>query len=126
MADEDARTTYPVERDYVRAHWLLGAAHCVAGQLGEAERHLHEALERCRRINMVDHEANILIDLARLSAATGAADEAQRQAEEARLIAERSGYVMQGADAHLELARLALARLTGSATTLSLGKSLIG
>ena len=75
---------------------------------------------------MVDHEADILIDLARLRAATastlstssgqpssgqaGALDEAQRLAEEARVIAERSGYVMQGADAHLELAKLAAAR----------------
>ena len=75
-----------------------------------AERHLHEALERCRRINLVDHEANILIDLARLRAATGVPDEAQRLAEEARVIAERSGYVLQGADAHLELAKLAAAR----------------
>jgi tetratricopeptide (TPR) repeat protein len=110
LADEMARTSHPVEHDYVRAHWLLGAAHRVAGQTDEAERHLHEALERCRRINMVDHEANILIDLARLRAATGAADEAQRLADEARVIAERSEYVLQGADAHLELARLALAR----------------
>jgi tetratricopeptide (TPR) repeat protein len=110
LADENARTNNPVERDYVRAHWLLGAAHRVAGQGDEAERHLHEALQRCRRINLVDTEADILIDLARLRAATGAAAEAQRLAEEARLIAERSGYVMQGADAHLELAKLALAR----------------
>ena len=42
--------------------------------------------------------------------AAGAADEAQRLAEEARVIAERSEYVLQGADARLELARLALAR----------------
>lgn len=110
LADEDARTDSPVERDYVRAHWLLGASHRVASQIDEAEHHLHEALERCRRINMVDTEADILIDLARLRAATGAADEAQRLAEEALLIADRSGYVLQGADAHLELARLALAR----------------
>jgi len=27
LADEDARTDYPVERDYVRTHWLLGAAY---------------------------------------------------------------------------------------------------
>ncbi|HEY0782221.1 MAG TPA: toll/interleukin-1 receptor domain-containing protein [Thermoanaerobaculia bacterium] len=107
LADEVTRTRYPVERDYVRAHWLLGAAHRVDGRTAEAERHLHEALERCRRISMVDHEADILIDLARLRAATGAADEARLLAEEARLIAERSGYVLQGADAHLELARLA-------------------
>jgi tetratricopeptide (TPR) repeat protein len=110
LADETARSVYPHERDYVRAHWLLGAAHCVAGQPDEAERHLHEALERCRRINMVDTEADILIDLARLRAATGAAGEAQRLAEEALLITERSGYVLQGADVRLELARLALAR----------------
>ncbi len=110
LADETARTFYPVERDYVRAHWLLGAAHRVAGDHAEAERHLHEALERCRRINMVDHEADILIDLARLRAATGKTDEAHRLAEEALVITERSGYVLQGADAHLELARLALGR----------------
>ncbi len=109
-ADDTARTTHPYERDYIRAHWLLGAAHRVAGQTDAAERHLHEALERSRRINLVEFEADILIDLARLRAATGAADEAQRLAEEALLIADRSGYVLQGADAHLELARLALAR----------------
>jgi tetratricopeptide (TPR) repeat protein len=110
LADETARTRFPVERDHVRARWLAGVAHRVAGQHDEAERHLHEALERCRRINMVDHEADILIDLARLRAATGAPDEAWRLAEEALLITERSGYVLQGADAHLVLAQLALAR----------------
>ncbi len=110
LADEWARANYPVEREYVRAHWLLGAAHRVAGQLDEAERHLHEALGRCRRISLVEFEADILIDLARLRAVTGAPDEAQRLAEEALLITERSGYVLQGADAHLELAKLALAR----------------
>ncbi|HSS19880.1 MAG TPA: toll/interleukin-1 receptor domain-containing protein [Pyrinomonadaceae bacterium] len=110
LTDETARTSHPYERDYVRAHWLLGAAHRVAGQRDEAEGHLHEALERCRRNNTVEAEADILIDLARLRAATGAPDEALRLAEEARVIAERSGFVMQGADAHLELARLALAR----------------
>jgi tetratricopeptide (TPR) repeat protein len=112
LADEtarDSRFVYPI-RDYVRAHWLLGAAYRVTGQDDEAELHLLEALERCRKINMVDHEADILIDLARLRAATGAPDESQRLAEEALLITERSGYVLQGADAHLELAKLALAR----------------
>lgn len=54
LADESARTRYPHEHDYVRAHWRL--------------------------------------------------------AEEALLITERSGYVLQGADAHLELAKPALGR----------------
>jgi len=110
LVDKDARSRYPHERDYVHVHWLLGAAHRVNGQTDEAERHLHEALERCRRINMVEFEADILIDLVRLRVATGAPSEAQRLAEEALLITERSGYVLQGADAHLELAKLALNR----------------
>jgi tetratricopeptide (TPR) repeat protein len=96
--------------EYVIIYWLLGAAHRVAGEFDEAERHLHEALERCRRINAVDGEADILIDLTRLRAATGSPDDAQRLAEEALVITERCGYVLQGADARLELAKLALAR----------------
>ena len=56
---------------------------------------------------MVDHEANILIALARLRMATAVPDEAQRLAEEAIVITERSGYVLQGTDAHLVLAQLA-------------------
>ncbi|MCP4617868.1 MAG: tetratricopeptide repeat protein, partial [Bradyrhizobium sp.] len=91
LADETARTRFPYERDYVRAHWLLGAAHRVAAQADEADRHLHEALERCRRISLVESEADILIDLARLRVATGAAEEARRLAEEALVITERSG-----------------------------------
>jgi tetratricopeptide (TPR) repeat protein len=110
LADEEARNSYPHERSYVRLHWLLGAAHRVAGENDEAEQHLHEALERCRRINMVDFEAGILIELARLRAATGAQNEAQRLAEEGLLITERSGYVLQGADVYFELAKLALDR----------------
>ncbi len=110
LADEDARTNYPKERDYVRTHWLLGSALRLHGDLASAEQHLSEALTRCRTINMVDHEANILIDLARLRIEQGEAGEAQHLAEEARSIAERCGYVMQAADAHLELAKLAKAR----------------
>jgi len=123
LADETARTIYPVERDYVRAHWLLGAAQRANGDWGEADRHLAEALARCRGINMVEMEADILLDLARLRADTAltpgpspktgrgeSLDEAQRLAEEALLIADRCGYVLQGADAHLFLAHLALER----------------
>jgi len=59
---------------------------------------------------MVDHEANILIDLARLRFDEEQFDEAQRLADEALIIADRCGYVLQGADAHLELAKLARRR----------------
>ena len=115
LAGKFARTRYPVERDYVDAHWLLGAAHRINGDLDEADRHLNEALTRCRSINMVDHEAYILLDLARLRAATGPFDSAQdaleealRLAQEALVITERSGYALQGADVHLFLAQMAL------------------
>ncbi len=79
----------------------------MASELEESGRHLVEALERCRRTNTVEAEANVLIDLARLRIATSEPNEAQRLAQEALAITERSGYVLQGADAHLVLAQLA-------------------
>ena len=126
LADETARTKYPLERDYVRAHWLLGAAHRVNHDLSGADHHLTEALTRCRAINAVDAEADILLDLGRLrwdqalepafQQAQGPSDqtatlqaEAMELAQEALLITERSGYVLQGADVRLFLAQAAYA-----------------
>ena len=76
-AAQQARTLADAEhyeRDIIRAEWLLGAA-LVAQQdtkgfentsgLNEAHAHLTEALQRCRRIGMVDHEPNILLAWAR-------------------------------------------------------------
>jgi len=169
LADEwQKQVGRPNARDYVRAHWLLGAAHRANGDWDEADRHLAEALTRCRGINLVEMEADILLDLARLRADTAltpgpspnggrggqaltpgpspkagrgeealtpnpslkagrgeqaltpgpspkagrgeSLDEALRLAEEALLIADRCGYVLQGAEAHLFLAHLALER----------------
>jgi tetratricopeptide (TPR) repeat protein len=120
LADEQAKDI-PVPRDYVRAHWLLGAAYLMNNELEEAEENLSKALSQCRQINMVDHEANILLDIARLSFAYALRAErsrspeaeelfkdAQEKASEALVITERSGYVLQGADVHLFLATLAL------------------
>ena len=104
----------------MRAHWLLGAACRANGDPDAADRHLTEALTRCRGINMVDHEADILLDLARLrrdeaqtfevseTSKVSRLDEPLRLAEEALAITERSGYVLQGADVRLFLAQLAL------------------
>jgi Tfp pilus assembly protein PilF len=58
----------------------------------------------------VDSEADILIHLARLRLALGNPNEAEQLAEEALLITERSGYVLQGADAHIVLALIAKER----------------
>ncbi|MEM6449230.1 MAG: TIR domain-containing protein [Cyanobacteria bacterium P01_D01_bin.105] len=108
LADEDARTDYPVPRDYVRAHWLLGTALRLQPNLPDSEHHLTTALHHCRAINMVDHEADILLDLARLRRDQGNAAEAHRLAQEALIITNRSGYVLQGADINLFLAEQAL------------------
>jgi tetratricopeptide (TPR) repeat protein len=108
LANETARTGYPDQRDLVRAHWLIGAAHRINGDQEAAERHLDEALTRCRNINAIESEADILLDLARLRADAGDAKPAIRLAREARLITEHSGYVLQGADVCLFLARMAL------------------
>jgi tetratricopeptide (TPR) repeat protein len=108
LADEDARTSYPIERDYVRAHWLLGAAYRTNNDLSQAETHLGESLRRCRAINMVDHEADILLELAKLRLAQRNHTESLRLAQEALIITERSGYVLQGADVNLFLAEYAL------------------
>jgi tetratricopeptide (TPR) repeat protein len=87
---------------------MLGAAYRLDGQLELAERHLSEALTRDRVINMVDHEANILLDLARLRYDQKNYAEAKSLAEEALSITERCGYVLQGADVNLFLAQYAL------------------
>ena len=142
--DSGAMEHKSVERDVIITEWLLGAALRAAGPstvsgrggLDEADRHLTEALTRCRTTNAVDAEADILLDLARVrwgqaltpdprvkpprSPAEGtlprmgegvvSKTEAVRLAEEALAITERSGYVLQGADVHLFLAGIGKSR----------------
>ncbi|HEX6291973.1 MAG TPA: hypothetical protein VFZ66_22495, partial [Herpetosiphonaceae bacterium] len=107
LANETAKTLYPSERDYIRAYWLLGAAHRVNGNFSEADQHLTEALTRCRTINLVETEADILLELAKLRTAQEHREEALSLANEALMITERSGYVLQGADVNLFLAQMA-------------------
>lgn len=107
LADEQAKD-FPVPRDYVRVHQLLGAAYRANNELTLAEENLFKALNLCRQINLVDREADILLELAKLRYAQEKTKESKTLAEEALLITERSGYVLQGADVHLFLAQLAL------------------
>ncbi|HEX8070666.1 MAG TPA: SEFIR domain-containing protein [Pyrinomonadaceae bacterium] len=108
-ADEVAGTLFPSERDFIRAEWLLGVALVIEGKnLNAADGHLSDALTRCRRINMVDHEPDILLAWARWHRARGNAEEAQTQAEEALAIADRCEYRLKQAEIHNFLARLAL------------------
>jgi len=117
LAEEVARTRYPVERDFVRAEWLMGWSktgraserpHQQAKLRTETEGHLTEALTRCRRINMVDHEPDILLAWARWHRLKGDKKEAKENADEALSIADRCEYRLCQADIHNFLAQLAL------------------
>ncbi|KAF0107510.1 MAG: TPR domain-containing protein [Anaerolineaceae bacterium] len=120
LADEVTRRNARIPRDYVRAYWLLGAAYRANNELTLAEENLSKALNLCRQINMVDHEADILLDLARLRYAQGDFKDVQEKASEALMITERSGYVLQGADVNLFLAELALTPAPSRSTPVGL------
>ena len=116
LADETARKMHPVESDFIRTEWLIGWAlvEVASGEesrraerLAEAERHLTEALRRCRRVNLVVHEPDILLAWARWHHASGN-PQARADAEEALAVADRCEYRLVQADAHNLLARLAL------------------
>lgn len=120
LAAERARELAEVqhyERDIIRAEWLLGAVLVRSALQGdertseilrEAELHLSEALQRCRRIDMVDYEADLLLAWARLHHAQGARQQAKASATEALVIANRSDFRALRADIHNLLARLEL------------------
>lgn len=95
-------------RYIIRAQRLLGLSYYVEGQLDFADRHLTEALVGDRSINMIDVEADILVDLAKLRYAQKKYQEAKSLADEALTITERCGYVLQGADVNLFLSQYAL------------------
>src|SRR5262249_40999912 len=81
------------ERDIIRNHWLLGVSlqKCSA-ELSIVANHLSIALTRCRRINMVDHEPDILLAWANWYRAKGDLPEALAHANEALDIADRCEY----------------------------------
>ncbi len=108
FAEQTPNRYFPHERDYIRALWLLGATYRSTKQLMVAESNLFDALNRCRAINDIVDEADILLDLARLRYDQEKYEEAKSLTDEALLITERCGYVLQGADVNLFLAQYAL------------------
>ncbi len=88
------------ERDIIRAEWLLGSVYSMKGNLPEAEKHLNDALIRDRKINMVDLESNILLELAKLKFTQNQKLESLKFAEESLLIADRCEYRLKQADIH--------------------------
>ncbi len=96
------------ERDFVQAEWLLGAAYLMKGNFVEAEEHLTEALNRDRKINLVDVEPDILLEFAKLRFKQNHKKEALKHAEEALLIADRCEYRLKQVDIHNFLAEFYL------------------
>ncbi len=109
LADLDFPGIGKLERDIIRAEWLLGAALVMEGKdLNAANTHLTDALTRCRRINLVELEPDILLAWARWHRARRNTQEALSHAEEALAIADRCEYRLKQAEIHNFLARLAL------------------
>jgi tetratricopeptide (TPR) repeat protein len=104
-ASLSSQVLYPA-RSSVWAYWLLGTAHIDLGHLVEAETFLTQALTRCRQINLVELEPDILLSWARWHrmnalepiAGAGAREQARECAEEALSIAVRSEYRLKEAE----------------------------
>jgi len=92
------------EGDIIRAEWLLSSAYLAKKDLKEAEKHLNEALERERKINLVYSEPDVLLELAKLRFAQKRKEEALKLAKEALEIADRCEYRLKQADIHNFLA----------------------
>lgn len=105
------------ERDIIRAEWVMGLAWISLAPkepkrsrelLQKAELHVKKALQRCRQINMVDYEADLLLASARLCHLKGERCLAKEYAAEAFAIANRSNFRLLRADISNLLARLEL------------------
>ena len=103
-AANSTQFTYSV-RDLVWAHWLLGTAHLALGHLLEAETHLSEALSRCRHINLVELESDLLLAWALWHGRKGNRDQSREYAEQALSIADRCEYRLKQAEIHNHLAQ---------------------
>lgn len=96
------------ERDIIRSEYLLGAAHFIKGNLPEGEEHLTEALIRGRKINLVEFEPDILLELAKLRFKQNHKPEALKSAQEALHIADRCEYRLKQANINNFLAEFYL------------------
>ena len=128
------RASPPVERDFIYADWLIGAALIAsvtnngeASSLYKAAQHLEEALKRSRRIKLVELEAPILLEFAKLRKAQAMVEQSNHSsiskqeqlmskssdfAHDALKIAARCGYRLQLAEIHNFLAEWHLQQFT--------------
>ena len=98
FAKQWEKEKYRVERDFIRVHYLLGASHVALKDLAKAEEFLQLAITECRKINLLELEADILLEIAKLRHLQEKDDESLKLASEALEIATRCPYVLQQAD----------------------------
>ncbi|HZF11765.1 MAG TPA: hypothetical protein VFE33_23510 [Thermoanaerobaculia bacterium] len=96
-----------VQRNRVRASWLLGAASLALGRHDVARSELKAALERCRRIAIVEFEADILLSLARCELETYNLALADEYARGAHRLAAKTQRKLQECDANVLLLAIA-------------------
>ena len=102
----------------IYSEWLLGAMLVSFASnketktqnewLVEAENHLNVALKRCKQVNLVELEANILLTWASWHYIKSDVKQAIQDAKEALYIADRYEYRLNQAEIHNFLARLLL------------------
>ncbi len=92
--ETDGRTT----RDFIVANYYIGASYVAMKDVKNAEPPLNFAITECRKINLVELETPILLELAKLRHLQKKEDESLSLATEAHTIANRCSYVLQQAD----------------------------
>jgi tetratricopeptide (TPR) repeat protein len=110
LAEQAVLSSHIVQpaRSLVWVYWLLGVAHVELLHLAEAEVFLGQAITRCRQINLVELEPDILLSWARWQRMSGAREQALDCAREALVIASRSAYRLKEAEIHNFLAHCSL------------------
>lgn len=96
------------ESDVIVAEWLSGVAQLQEGERDLSQQHLHEAILRCRRVNLLELEPDILLAWARWHHLWGDVQQARNYAKEALRIADRHKYRLKQADLNNFLAHIAL------------------
>jgi tetratricopeptide (TPR) repeat protein len=95
-----------VERDFIRAARLQGAASLGLDDLAKADERLHHALTRARAVNLVEEEIQALIALAELRRRQGDSGAARELVDAVWEAAERGPYPLYHADALNVLAQI--------------------
>jgi len=95
-----------VERDFIRAARLQGAAALALSDLPTADGRLHHALSRARAVNLVEEELSALAALAELRRKQGDLKAARELLDDVWELAERGPYPLLHADALNVLAQI--------------------